>query len=126
MEVGYSLTVSADANSTLFKERIKKKEIDTSLPLFSYLPGARGIDTVTSATEKYFATKGLMYTHKGGRRLDLTYLHVKEWIDCIRENKQPSCNIDRGFEEGITCHMATRSYQEGRRVEWDPIQKRIV
>ena len=30
------------------------------------------------------------------------------------------------FEEAITCHMATRSYLEGRKVEWDPIKKKIV
>ncbi|MGB6865241.1 MAG: gfo/Idh/MocA family oxidoreductase, partial [Candidatus Aminicenantaceae bacterium] len=100
--------------------------IDTSLPLFSYYPGSKGIDTITSATEKYFATKGLMYTYRGGRHVDITHLHVKEWIDCIRTGEKPSCDINRGFEEAITCHMATKSYLEGRRVEWDPVQKKIV
>ncbi len=126
MEVGSSLTVNADYDSTRFEERIKSGVIDTSLPLISYRPGSKGIDTITSATEKYFATKGLMYTYRGGRHVDLTYLHVKEWIDCIRTGEKPSCDIDRGFEEAITCHMATKSYLEGRRVEWDPVQKKIV
>jgi hypothetical protein len=126
MEVGGSLSVHADYNSTRFKEKIEKEIIDTSLPLFSYRPGAKGIDTITSATEKYFATKGLMYTYKGGRSIDTTHLHIKEWIDCIRNGKQPSCDINRGFQEGITCHMATRSYLEKREVKWDPVKRRIV
>lgn len=126
MEVGSGLTVNADYDSTRFKEKIKAGIIDTSLPLFSYRPGSKGIDTITSATEKYFATKGLMYTYQGGRQVDLTHLHVKEWIDCIRTGEKPSCDIDRGFEEAITCHMVTKSYLEGRRMEWDPVQKRIV
>jgi predicted dehydrogenase len=126
MEVGNHLTVSADFNSTRFEEKIKGGQIDTSLPLISYRPGSKGIDTITSATEKYFATKGLMYTYRGGRHVDLTHLHVKEWIDCIRTGEKPSCDIDRGFEEAITCHMATKSYLEGRRVVWDPVEKQIV
>lgn len=125
MEVGSSLTVSADYDSTRFEEKIKTGVIDTSLPLFSYRPGSKGIDTITSATEQYFATKGLMYTYRGGQQVDLTYLHVKEWIDCIRTGAKPSCDINRGLEEAITCHMATKSYLEGRKVAWDPVLKKI-
>ncbi len=126
MEVGYLLTVTADAESTRYKEKIMNNIINTSLPLFTFQPGFKGIDVVTSATEKYFATRGLMYTYREGKFLDTSYLHVKEWLDCIRNGGQPSCNIDRGFEEAITCHMATLSYLQGRRVEWDAVNKRIV
>ncbi len=126
MEVGSMLTVMADSESTRYKEKIMNKIINTSLPLFTYHPGAKGIDTVTSATERYFASRGLMYTYREGRQVDTSHLHIKEWLDCIRNGGQPSCNIDRGFEEAITCHMATASYLQGRRVEWDPANKRIV
>ena len=126
MEVGSSLTVMADENSTRYRKKIKDEIIDTSLPIFSYAPGSKKIDAVTSATEKYFATRGLMYTYREGRLVDVTHLHIKEWLDCIRNGKQPSCNIDRGFEEAITCHMATKSYLEGRKVFWDSRKKRIV
>ena len=126
MEVGSSLTVTADWESTRYKEKIMNNIINTSLPLFTYQPGLKGIDTVTSATERYFATRGLMYTMRGGRPVNTTHLHIKEWLDCIRNGGQTSCNIDRGFEEAITCHMATISYQEGRKVEWDPVNKKIV
>lgn len=126
MEVGGGLTVTADYNSTRYKNKIKDGIIDTSLPLFSYRPGSKGIDAVTSATEKYFASRGLIYTYRGGKRVDVTHLHIKEWLDCIRNGGQTSCNIDRGFEEAITCHMATTSYLKGRKVEWDHENKRIV
>jgi predicted dehydrogenase len=126
MEVSSSLTVTADWESTRYKEKIMNNIINTSLPLFTYRPGLKGIDTVTSATERYFATRGLMYTMRGGRPINTTHLHIKEWLDCIRNGGQPSCNIDRGFEEAITCHMATISYLEGRKVEWDPVSKKIV
>jgi predicted dehydrogenase len=126
MEVGETLTVTADPESTKYKEFYLEQLIEPSLPLFSFRPGAKGIDTVTSASERYFATRGLLYSYKEGRRVDLSHLHVLEWLDCIREGRQPSCNIDRGFEEAITCHMATEAYLRGRRVEWDPVSRRII
>jgi hypothetical protein len=51
---------------------------------------------------------------------------LKDWLDCIRDGGTPSCSIDKGFEVTIACHMATKSYREKRRVEWDPVLKRIV
>ena len=126
MEVGYSLNVTADPESTRYKEKILSKIINTSLPLFTYRPGLKGIDTVTSATESYFMARGLMYTERGGRPVNTAHLHIREWLDCIRNGGQPSCNIDRGFEEAMTCHMATLSYIEGRKVEWDPVSRQIV
>ncbi len=126
MIVGRDLVVDVDPFSTQFKKDIETGLIDTSLPLFSYQPGLKELDVVTSASQKYFASRGLMYTYRGGKLVDVTHLHMAEWLNCIRNGCQPSCNIDRGFEEAITCHMATRSYLEGRKVYWDPVKRRIV
>ncbi|UCE08229.1 MAG: gfo/Idh/MocA family oxidoreductase, partial [bacterium] len=126
LEVGASLKVMVDNDSTRYKEKIENGIIDLNLPLFSYRPGAQGIDVVTSATEKYYADRGLIFTYKEGKRVDMAHLHLKEWLDCIRDGGTPSCNIDKGFEVTIACHMATRAYLEKRRVEWNPIKKIIV
>lgn len=126
MEVGSDLIVRVDSESTRYEEKIKNKVIDLSLPLFTFRPGAGGIDTVTSASEEYFARRGLLYTYRNGRRVDTAHLHIREWLDCIRNGGEPSCGIERGYEEAITCHMATRSYLEGRKVYWDPEKRRIV
>jgi predicted dehydrogenase len=126
MEVGSGLTVRADYSSTRYEQKIEDGIINPSLPMFTYRPGFKGIDAVTSATEEYFASRGLLYTYRGGRRVSAYHLHIKEWLDVIRHGGETSCNIDRGFEEAITCHMATRSFLEGRKVEWDPVGRRIV
>ncbi|HHS12643.1 MAG TPA: Gfo/Idh/MocA family oxidoreductase [bacterium] len=126
MRVGGTLTVKADSHSTRYEKKIRNGLIDPSLPLFSFRPGSKGLDAVTSATEQYFSSRGLLYTYRDGKRVDSTHLHVKEWIDCIRSGGTPGCGIDRGFEEAITCHMATRAYLEKRSVAWDPVRRRIV
>jgi hypothetical protein len=115
-----------DMESSRYKKKIESKVIDPSLPLFSYTPGAEGFDAITSATQKYFASRGLMYTYREGKRVDATHLHIKEWLDCIRNGGVPSCNIDRAIEEGVTCQMATVSYLTGRKVEWNPENWTIV
>jgi hypothetical protein len=61
-----------------------------------------------------------------GRSVDVTHLHLKEWFDCIRSGGETSGNIERAYEEGITILMAHISYIEKRRVEWDPVNKKIV
>lgn len=126
MEVGGGITVDADPESTRYQKKIESKVIDPSLPLFAYTPGSAGFDAVTTATQKYFAARGLMYTYRDGKRVDSTFLHIKDWLDCIRNGGTPSCGIDRAIEEGVTCQMATISYLTGRKVEWDPVNRKIV
>jgi predicted dehydrogenase len=125
MEMGNTLTIYADPRSTRYAEKIRDGIIRPEMPIYSYIPG-KGADTVTSATERYFAGRGLLYTYRGGRRVDTTHLHLKEWIDCIREGVQPSCDIDQGFEEAMAAHMGTLSYWHNKKVFWDRDNEKIV
>lgn len=126
MEVSSSLIVKVDERSTQYKEQLKSGQIKPEIPLFTYVPGQNNMDAVTSATELYFAQRGLLYSYMGGKRYDTTHLHVREWLECIRTNTQPSCNVDRAFEEGITAHMGTRAYLEGRTMYWDKEKSEIT
>lgn len=126
MELGQTLTINADPRSTRYAEKIKDGIIDPTRPIFSYVPGRKKVDAVTSATEHYFAGRGLLYTYRGGKRMDTTYLHMKEWIDCIRAGNQPSCDITQGFQEAITAHMGTLSYKHNKKVFWDDEKEKII
>ena len=126
MELGESLSITVDYDSTRYKKKIEDGIIDTSGPMISIQPGSGKVDAVTSATEKYYVSRGLTTTSINGRQIDLTHLHIKEWIDCIRNGGIPSANIERAFEEGVACLMAHKSYLEHRRVEWDPVNRKIV
>ncbi len=125
MELGNNLSVYACGESTRYKDKIESGLIDPDVPIYSYIPGRKDVDAVASPTEQYFAGRGLLYTYRGGKRVDTTHLHIKEWIECIRENKKPSCNIDRAFEEGISAAMATISYKENRMITWDKDKEEV-
>ncbi len=126
LELGQSLRVWAESESIKYKNRIEAGIIDPSKPMVNYSRDNLEIDGLTSATSKYFADRGLMYTYQGGKRYDTTHLHLAEWINCIRKGKRPSCDIDQGFQEAITAHMSTLSYRKGLKVFWDADNKKIV
>ncbi len=126
MEIGNTLTIMADQNSTRFSENIENNIIDPSRPIYSYIPGRKNVDAVTSATEQYFAGRGLLYTYRGGKRIDTTHLHIREWIEAIRNGGKTSCDIEHGFEEAMAAHMGTIAFKEGRKVEWDAENEKII
>jgi predicted dehydrogenase len=126
MELGNAVTVYADARSSKYADLIKEKRIDPSEPIYVYDPSVNQTDAVTSATAKYFANKGLLYTYRDGKRVDPTFLHMREWLSCIRNGGTPSCGIKEGFEEAISSHMAGLSYKIGRRIQWDREAGKII
>ncbi|WP_430973200.1 Gfo/Idh/MocA family protein [Sunxiuqinia rutila] len=126
MELGNNAIITADRNSTRYAEGIQSGVIDPSAPMISFNPDAGQIDAVSSASERYYASRGLTTTTVNGRRIDVTHLHVREWINCIRNGNEPSANIEMAYEEGVACIMAHQSYVEKRMVQWDEVNRKIV
>ena len=126
MQLGNRLAVYIDPRSTRFADLLEDNNIDVSVPVYEYDPAAGELDGITSATSRYFANKGLLWTYRDGKRVDSTFLHLREWLSCIRNGGKPSCGIKEGFEEAITAHMGSLSYKLGRRIEWDAGKEEIV
>ncbi len=126
MELSANMTVYADRNSTRYRDHIEAGLIRPDTPMLTHVPGREGVDVVTSATEQYFASRGLLFTYRGGRRVDTTFLHIREWIEAIRGSGTPSCDIKEGVEEAISAHMGTEAYRLERKTFWDKDKKQIV
>ncbi len=126
MELGNKLTIYADPQSTRYKSLIDEKRVNPEVPIYQYDPAVLGVDGISSATSKYFADKGLLWTYRDGKRVDSTFLHLREWLSVIRNGGKPSCGIQEGFEEAITAHMGGLSYKLGKRIEWDEDNQQIV
>ena len=126
LELSSSFTVNIDPRSSRYADEIKQGVIKPDTPFMSYVPGQTSVDAISSATELYFAQRGLMYAYVNGKRYDTTYLHLAEWLECMRYGQKTSCNIDAAFEEAMTAHMGTRAYLEGRTMYWDREKEEIV
>ena len=119
MELGNRLTIWPDGGSTRYAEMLENDKMSPGIPIYQYNPGANAPDAVSSATSQYFADKGLMWTYIDGKRVDSTFLHMREWLSAIRNGGKVSCGIKEGFEEAIAAHMAGLSWKLGKRIEWD-------
>ncbi|MBT8210310.1 MAG: Gfo/Idh/MocA family oxidoreductase [Eudoraea sp.] len=126
MELGNRLTIWPESGSTKYAYMIEAEKMNPRVPIYQYDPGATVPDAVSSATSQYFADKGLMWTYIDGRRVDSTFLHLREWLSATRNGGKLSCGIDEGFDEAISAHMAGISYKLGRRIDWDPVNEIIV
>jgi predicted dehydrogenase len=125
MELGNRLTIWPDGSSTKYNDMLKAGKMKPRSPIFQYDPGADIPDAVSSATSQYFADKGLMWTYINGKRVDSTFLHLRNWLSVIRNGGKLACGIDEGFDEAISAHMAGLSYKLGRRIDWDPAEEII-
>jgi predicted dehydrogenase len=52
--------------------------------------------------------------------------HMQNFLDCVREGKEPSCPFDVGFRVSIACRMAVESYRQGRTMRWDATKEEIA
>ncbi|SFE83663.1 Gfo/Idh/MocA family protein [Thermophagus xiamenensis] len=119
LEFGSTLNLFVEPSSKIYKDYIKNKDVIPNQPVVITNDYQAQIDAISSATEKYFASRGLLYTSHDGKIVDTTHLHIAEWLNGIRRGTPVSCGIDEAFEEGITAMMATIAYREGRVVRWD-------
>lgn len=44
--------------------------------------------------------------------------HMTNWLDSMRDRKQPNATVDHGFSHSIACIMAAQSYWSGKRLYW--------
>ncbi len=53
-------------------------------------------------------------------------VHEHEWLDCIRDGGQPSCNADYHAKVDLPITLGNLSYQLGRTIHFDPAAEKIV
>jgi predicted dehydrogenase len=52
--------------------------------------------------------------------------HMINFIDAMRNGKEPNCPFDLGYRVAIACRMAVDSYRQRRTVHWDAATEQIV
>ncbi len=53
-------------------------------------------------------------------------VHEREWLDCIKSRKQPSCNPNYHVKVDVPIQLSLLSLKLGRSVQFDPVKERIV
>jgi predicted dehydrogenase len=52
--------------------------------------------------------------------------HVANWIEAMRDGRQPSAPVQAGYAHSVACIMAARAYWEGKRLYWDAKTESIL
>jgi predicted dehydrogenase len=52
--------------------------------------------------------------------------HLLNWLQAMRDRKQPDANVENGFSHSIACIMAAQSYWAGKKLYWDPQSETIL
>jgi predicted dehydrogenase len=52
--------------------------------------------------------------------------HRGNWLDCVRNGKEPICPAEVGHRSATVCHLGGIGYRLGRRLRWDPAKEAFV
>lgn len=52
--------------------------------------------------------------------------HHRNWLECIKQRKQPICTAETGHRSASICHLGNIGYQLRTRLTWDPKAERFV
>ncbi|MHB8955595.1 MAG: Gfo/Idh/MocA family protein [Pirellulaceae bacterium] len=52
--------------------------------------------------------------------------HHRNWLDCIRDRRQPHCDIAVGAQSTIVAHLGCMSRWLGRPLTWDPAREEFL
>jgi predicted dehydrogenase len=56
----------------------------------------------------------------------LTVSHVRNWMDCVRNRKQPNAPIEAGYRHAIAVIMTNAAYRTGERVTFDEKTQEVM
>lgn len=60
------------------------------------------------------------------RRVYASSNHLRNWIDCVKNRKDPICTAETGHRTASICHLANIGYQLRRKLQWDPAKEQFV
>jgi predicted dehydrogenase len=56
---------------------------------------------------------------------DDSVVHLMNWIQAMRDRKEPNATVDHGFSHSLVCIMATQAYWSGKKQYWNPVSETI-
>ena len=53
--------------------------------------------------------------------VDGALYHLREWVDCVRTRKRPTCPAEDGVRSAAAAHLANLSYRQGAVARWSDV-----
>lgn len=104
-----------------YKNGIVMKHVDFGRKFAVRFIGEKG--SIDVSREFLDSTPGNIVTAGLGADAKKVYFsnnHYQDWIDGIKNNKQPICDVETGHRSSSVCALANIAYWLRRPLEWDP------
>jgi predicted dehydrogenase len=59
-------------------------------------------------------------------RLPVSRNHHQNWLEAIRSNRRPICDVEIGHRSATVCHLGNIAMRTGRRLRWDPAAEAVL
>jgi len=69
---------------------------------------------------------GLQGRNTASPSLGMDSLHVANFLDCIRDNKKPNCDVELGYKSVVAMQLGNISWRVGRDLHLDPKNAHIL
>jgi len=56
----------------------------------------------------------------------MTYVHMRNWMECIRSRKTPNADVVAGYNHSIACIMCTASLRTGQKATFDEKTQEVM
>ena len=63
---------------------------------------------------------------QGAGNEDYHFLHVKNFLDCMRSRERSRSDVEIGHNSMIACHLGNIAFRLGRQVRWDAEKERMI
>ncbi|HUU28904.1 MAG TPA: Gfo/Idh/MocA family oxidoreductase [archaeon] len=84
-------------------------------------PGNRQYPTSAFAMQEGAAKQEEVKIEPDPRGMD----HMRNWVQCIRDRKEPNATVENGFSHSLAAIMAHRAADTGKRMVYDPVSRDI-
>jgi len=61
-----------------------------------------------------------------GKDGNMTTLHARNFLDCMRSRKRPNADIEEGHRSTTMSLLSKMSLAVGKRLEWDPVKEQVT
>ena len=127
IELDWRLMVMPDRFSKKYEKQIKSGAMHPHNPFIDVMDSAAGLVVNAAPSQLWLGGMGAtLTTREDGQIRDTTLLHHQNFLKCIRTREQPDASFAESLPVTIAAHMATISYREGRRVQWDAEKRQII
>ena len=56
----------------------------------------------------------------------MTYLHMRNWMECVKSRKQPNAPLEAGYNHSIANIMCTAALHTGEKVTFDSVSQEVL